>query len=66
MEVPDDAAANCLVINGVLLHRGAEEFPASIAVIRDKFPDVKRLELTNRELSKVDGALTCCSVLFKL
>ena len=54
---------NCLVINGVLLHRGEDEFPESVAVIRQKFPNTRKIELTNKELSKVDGALTCCSVL---
>ena len=63
VEVPDDAAANCLLINGVLIHRGREEFPASVGVIEDKLPDINKMELTNKELSKVDGALTCCSVL---
>ena len=61
LRVSADAAANCLWINGTLVHRCSNEFPS----IRDDFAslDCPKIELTNTELSKVDGALTCLSIL---
>ena len=60
-KVSTDAAANCLWINGTLVHRSSIEFPS----IKDDFAnfDCPKIELTNIELSKVDGALTCSSLL---
>ena len=61
LKVSTDAAANCLWINGTLIHRSSIEFPS----IKDDFAslDCPKIELTNTELSKVDGALTCSSLL---
>ena len=60
--VPEDFAANCLYINGVLVHRSSEEFPASVEVLKS-FAE-KTIGLNASELGKVDGALTCCSLLY--
>ncbi|XP_065064541.1 N(G),N(G)-dimethylarginine dimethylaminohydrolase 1-like [Rhopilema esculentum] len=61
LKVSTDAAANCLWINGTLIHRSSMEFPQ----ITEDFAslDCPKIQLTNTELSKVDGALTCCSLL---
>ena len=63
VEFADDLAANLVCINGTVFHVPASEFPAS----RDSLELLKQygrtIELSNSELNKVDGALTCCSVL---
>jgi len=61
LKVSADAAANCLWINGTLVHRPSTEFP-SIASDYESL-NCPKIELSNTELSKVDGALTCCSLL---
>ena len=61
LKVSTDAAANCLWINGTLVHRSSNEFP-SIASDYESL-HCPKIELSNTELSKVDGALTCCSLL---
>ena len=73
--VSDEEDANCIYANGALLRRPTAEFPSSNfsfkydingKTIHDKFkvPVSNHIELENSELRKVDGALTCCSVLF--
>ncbi|XP_028443885.1 N(G),N(G)-dimethylarginine dimethylaminohydrolase 1 isoform X2 [Perca flavescens] len=67
LTVPDDLAANCIYMNlpnkgHVLLHPTAEEFPESAKVF-EKLKDHMLIPVSNMEKVKVDGALTCCSVL---
>ncbi|XP_056388481.1 N(G),N(G)-dimethylarginine dimethylaminohydrolase 1 isoform X1 [Hyla sarda] len=67
LTVPDDAAANCVYLSipgkgHVLLHRAPEEFPESGKVF-EKLKDHMLIPVANSELSKVDGCLTCCSLL---
>lgn len=66
LEVPDRDAANCVYINQNLLRRTAAEFPKSDAIFRQSslLQNVKQIEVCGSELAKVDGALTCCSLLF--
>ena len=60
--VVDEEAANCVYSNGTLIRRTSEEFPNSA----DGLESIggKQIEIRVSELSKVDAALTCCSVLF--
>ena len=60
IEVPDDSAANCLLINGKLIVR--EEYQESKKLLQGIGLEIHTL--SNTELAKADGALTCCSVLF--
>ncbi|XP_045147897.1 N(G),N(G)-dimethylarginine dimethylaminohydrolase 1 isoform X1 [Echinops telfairi] len=67
LTVPDDMAANCIYVNSpskghVLLHRTPEEYPES-AKIYEKLKDHMLIPVSNSELEKVDGLLTCCSIL---
>lgn len=67
LTVPDDIAANCIYMNlpdkgHVLLHTTPEEFPESVKVF-EKLKDYMLIPVSNSEKVKVDGALTCCSVL---
>ncbi|CAJ1061082.1 N(G)%2CN(G)-dimethylarginine dimethylaminohydrolase 1 [Xyrichtys novacula] len=67
LTVPDDLAANCIYMNlpnkgHVLLHCTSEEFPESAKVF-EKLKDHLLIPVSNMEKVKVDGALTCCSVL---
>eukprot|EP00744_Colponema_vietnamica_P014601 GILI01020433.1.p1 GENE.GILI01020433.1~~GILI01020433.1.p1 ORF type:complete len:278 (+),score=64.05 GILI01020433.1:37-834(+) len=55
-------AANCLYINGTLVHQSAEDFPLAAAIYAGL--GTKTLPMVAREIRKADGALTCCSVLF--
>ena len=55
--MPTELAANCVFVNGHVLHApGARDAMATLTGITP-------IELPNDELAKVDGALTCCSVL---
>jgi dimethylargininase len=60
--VTDNEAANCVFINGTLIRRTRDEFPMSADAL-DAIGG-KQLAVTASELAKVDGALSCCSVLF--
>nr|XP_048718072.1 N(G),N(G)-dimethylarginine dimethylaminohydrolase 1 [Caretta caretta] len=67
LTVPDDAAANCIYLNipgkgHVLLHRAPEEYPESAKVF-EKLKDHMLIPIANTEVEKVNGLLTCCSVL---
>lgn len=67
LTVPDDHAANCVYMNlpnkgHVLLHCTTQEYPESAKVF-EKLKDHMLIPLSNSEKVKVDGALTCCSVL---
>lgn len=67
LTVPDDAAANCIYLNipgkgHVLLHRAPEEYPESVKVF-EKLKEHMLIPVANLELAKVDGSLTCCSIL---
>ncbi|XP_030641660.1 N(G),N(G)-dimethylarginine dimethylaminohydrolase 1 [Chanos chanos] len=67
LTVPDDVAANCVYMNlpgkgHVLLHCTPEEYPES-AKVYEKLKDHMLIPVSNKEKVKVDGALTCCSVL---
>ena len=58
---PDENAANCLFINGVILHVPKEEYPQSYHVW-ENYNVYPRIELPNSEMAKADGSLTCNSI----
>ena len=66
VEFPDDTAANCLYINGNLVHVSQEVSPDSTAIYEGLNVAGKKFSLDNSELGKVDGCLTCSSLLIKL
>ena len=57
---PDNNGANCLFINGTVLHPPEVEYPESYKIWRAM--DCPRVELPNSELAKADGSLTCNSI----
>ena len=59
----DEGAANCVYVNNTILRRCNWEYPKSNFDFISK--DIKQFQLANTELSKVDGALSCCSVLIQ-
>lgn len=69
LTVPDDLGANCIYMNlpgkgHVLLHHPADMFPQSVKVL-EKLTDYTLIPVPNGEKCKVDGALTCCSILIE-
>ena len=60
---PDDNGANCLFINGVVLHPSMEDYPESFKVWQTL--ECEKISMPNSECAKVDGSLTCCSILIK-
>lgn len=61
--LPDAAAANCLYINKTIVRRTNAEFPASGRIFESVLGHVPQIQVEGSELAKVDGALTCCSLL---
>ncbi|XP_077299887.1 N(G),N(G)-dimethylarginine dimethylaminohydrolase 1 [Arctopsyche grandis] len=64
LTVPEDAAANCLYVNGTLIHRAIEEIPESFKVFCEKV-DFARRSICFSELSKISNGLTSCCLLIK-
>lgn len=67
LTIPDDAAANCIYLNipnkgHVVLHRTPEEYPESAKVF-EKLKEYMLIPVALTETAKVDGALTCSSIL---
>lgn len=50
LRVPDSEAANCLYINGTLIHRSKEEYPESVKVFSEL--GCETLELNGSEIAK--------------
>lgn len=57
---PDNNGANCLLINGVILHPNQEEYPESFKIWETI--NGTKIPLPNSEFYKADGSLTCNSV----
>ena len=66
VEFPDDTAANCLYIGGNLVHVSREVAPNSADILSSLSVPGKKYSLNVSELGKVDGCLTCSSLLIKL
>ncbi len=65
LSVPDNFGANCLFVNGTVIHVSKDAYPKSCEVF-DKFssPGVsEKIAVNMSELNKVDGCLTCSCVL---
>ncbi|XP_041480882.1 N(G),N(G)-dimethylarginine dimethylaminohydrolase 1-like isoform X1 [Lytechinus variegatus] len=64
--LPDDGAANCVYVNKTLIHCSHEDFPESVKKFEELFGHtLNRIEMPNSEFKKVDGALTCRSILIQ-
>ena len=57
---PDDNGANCLFMNGVVLHTPKEEYPES-AVVWEHL-NCPKVAVPNSEFAKSDGSLTCRAI----
>ncbi|CAH2034704.1 unnamed protein product, partial [Iphiclides podalirius] len=62
LTVPEDDAANCLFVNGTLIHRAIEEIPDSFKVFCEKI-DFARRSICFSELAKVSTGLSACCLL---
>lgn len=60
--VPDPQAANCMFVNGTLIHRA--EYPESTAVFESKI-EFNKVAVQMSELSKAKGDLSSCCILIK-
>ncbi len=64
-EVADNCGANCLFVNGTIVHVSKDVYPKS-GEAYDKFTSegvLEKVAVNMSELNKVDGCLTCCCVL---
>ena len=66
VEFPDDTAANCLYVGDHLVHVSEEVCPSSATIFEGIETHGKKIPLNASELGKVDGCLTCSSLLIKL
>ena len=57
---PDNNGANCLFMNGTIMHPSRNEYPRSWELWQQF--NCPRIELENSELAKADGSLTCNSI----
>ena len=57
---PDNNGANCLLVNGTVLHPPKLEYPESFKIWETL--ECPKVELPNSELAKIDGSLTCNSI----
>ncbi|KPJ00604.1 N(G),N(G)-dimethylarginine dimethylaminohydrolase 1 [Papilio xuthus] len=64
LTVPEDEAANCLYINGTLIHRAIEEIPDSFKTFCEKI-DFARRSICFSELAKISTGLSACALLVR-
>ena len=64
-EVPDDTGANCVYLNNTIVHVAREGVPSSYHEYERLDTTAEKVSLDISEFNKVDGCLTCCSVLIK-
>ena len=57
---PDNNGANCLFVNGSVLHPAKEDYPESFKVWETL--TCPRVAVQNSEFAKSDGSLTCNSI----
>ncbi len=65
LQVSDDFGANCLFVNGTVVHVSKDAYPKSCEEF-DKFSSdgvSDKIAVNMSELNKVDGCLTCSCVL---
>ena len=66
ISIPDIEASNLIYANDAIITRSSKEYPLSIEKIKDSIGKGNVIEINMDELEKLDGALTCCSVLFNI
>ncbi|KAF0307882.1 N(G),N(G)-dimethylarginine dimethylaminohydrolase 1 [Amphibalanus amphitrite] len=64
LTVREPAAANCVLVNGTLIHRARSECPESCDVFEDRL-STNLHPVCISELAKADAGLTCCSILVR-
>ena len=62
VHVPDMSAANCVWANDVLVRPLSSEMSAESSRVLDTLSG-SHVQVATSELAKLDGAITCCSVL---
>mmetsp|Transcript_13474 Transcript_13474/g.22107 ORF Transcript_13474/g.22107 Transcript_13474/m.22107 type:complete len:347 (-) Transcript_13474:1891-2931(-) len=62
LQLPDMAAANCVWANDVLVRPLASEMSKESSQLLESLGG-KQVQVATSELAKLDGAITCCSVL---
>jgi len=60
IRTPEDSGANVVIVNGTILRRS--DLSKSAQVVSKL--SIPKIDLNASELSKVDGCLTCCSLLY--
>lgn len=66
LSIPDIEASNLIYANDTIITRSSKEYPSSIEKIKDYVGKGNVIEVNMDELEKLDGAITCCSVLYNI
>nr|XP_013189175.1 unnamed protein product [Amyelois transitella] len=64
LSMTEDDAANCLYVNGTLVHRAIEEIPESFKVFCERI-DFARRSICFSELAKISNGLSSCCLLVR-
>lgn len=63
ISIPEPGGVNCIFFNNTLLHCSREENANSARIFSNKI-DYAKIELKNKEFSKINRYLTCRSIIF--
>lgn len=63
LRVPDKEAANCVYVNGTLMHRSDDEFADSAKVFSEL--NCAKRDVNISELAKAGGAMSSSSILIR-
>ncbi|XP_022833144.1 N(G),N(G)-dimethylarginine dimethylaminohydrolase 1 [Spodoptera litura] len=64
LTVPEDEAANCVYVNGTLIHRAIEEIPEAFKVFCERI-DFARRSICFSEFAKMQAGLSSCCLLVR-